>query len=443
MALPVILVDSASGSDAAASGAGPSTALSGTANASTSGTGLVVTLPSGTVLTGVSTTGSDVIFINDATAGARNFGKITATSGSGGATPTVTVADAFGLSLSGKSWAIGGKRASIGSTTSGKLFSNNGGNGDWMPGWAVEMQSGHAETLAGTLDTRRAGDTTSGGMILRGVAGAATRPVLTFSGGGNLIVPRGIYQTFRGFDIKDTSGHLGTCFVCTVSNYTTVDDVRAEDATSYPSAFANVGSVGMKFRRCRARTAGKAIVATSAPLTIEGCDLHDCGNSAIDTTGADPLGIVVEGNLIRACAGPGIVIDLGNGPSNRSIRVARNTVDGCTGASSDGIQVKGTVSDVLGNVVIEDNLCTNNARYGINFATPTDGQLAAYAPPVRNNGTYNNTSGAYNSATAGYAYNACPWASGDPGVNPSYTSGSDWTPTNTAVQVASSVAGYP
>ncbi len=174
MAFPVVKVDSTAGgaSDTACSGAGPSTALTGTAGA-TDGAGTTVTLDSGTVLTGVDTTGLHVIYLADTTAGHRRFSRITGTAGSGGATPTVTVADAYTINLTGKSWAIGGTRATVAGAVSLLLFDNNSAAGDAMPGWVVEMQSGHAETgLTATINLRRAGDTTSGPIILRGLPGA-------------------------------------------------------------------------------------------------------------------------------------------------------------------------------------------------------------------------------------------------------------------------------
>jgi hypothetical protein len=447
MPFPIILVDSATGSDTTASGAGPATALSGTTNAATDAAGLVVTLPASTVLSGVATDGSHCLFLDDSTAGARNFGKITATAGSGGATPTVTVSDAFGSSLSGKSWAIGGRRATFYGTASRKLCENNAGAGDAMPGWAIEMQSGHAETIAATVNTRRAGNTTSGAITVRGVAGAATRPVLTFSAGGNGFVPRGHYQVFRSFDVLDTNGHTLTVFNCGTLSYCSIVDLRAADPTNYPAMFVDELCQGSKVAGCKVRTGGKGIrisAVPGAPATVEGCDLR-CGNTAIDASGCDPLGLHVVGNLIHETAGVGILVDLAAQGIGRSITVSRNTVDGCTGGTSDGIQVAGGTAEAMLNLRIEDNLLTNNGRYGLNFASAsvTDGLLSADAPLIRNNNTYNNASGAYKSATAGYAYNACPWAIGDPGADPTYTSGSDWTPTNTAVRAAGSVAGYP
>src|SRR5262245_26848761 len=100
MGLPIIRFNSSTGSDTAASGAGPGdgttggSTLSGASNGSTNATGLIVTVPSAD-LTNVLTDGSHVIYLADATAGNRNFGKITAKANSGTASANVTVSDAF------------------------------------------------------------------------------------------------------------------------------------------------------------------------------------------------------------------------------------------------------------------------------------------------------------------------------------------------------------
>lgn len=444
MALPVILVDSGTGSDSAASGAGPSTALTGTA-ASTSGTGLVVTLDSGTVLTGVSTTGSDVLYLVDSTSGNRNFGKITATSGSGGGSPTVTVSDAFGVSLSGKSWAIGGKRATIAGTASKKLLDNNGSSGDAKPGWAVEMQSGHAESIGATLDVRCSGDTTGGPIELRGIAGAATRPILTVTSTNTFFVPRGSNLNFKSFDLKDNAVGGNYAFYCgPAPGPLWLEDLKAEDASKYfYTVFYNLGS-NATVLRCRVgHCADRGIVIGGGPTTVRGCQVHHCASHGI-FNGGDPTGIVVEDNLVVANGGRGVYHQLtGTSSANRYLAITRNTIDGNT---SHGLEVDYVGA---GAVTIADNLLTTNGGYGMNLSGgQSDATIAGYTPIIKNNNTGTggaaNTSGAYHSSSGTYAYNACPWATGDPGVDPSYTSGSDWTPTNTTtLKVASSVVGYP
>lgn len=198
MAFPVILLDAA-GSDTAASGAGPGTALTGSA-ASTDSGGTVVTLDGSPNLTVLAADGTEVIWLNDATTGHRNFSKITAKDNSA---KTVTVADAFTGSLSGKSWAIGGKRQTIAGSL--RLFDNNSAAGDAMPGWSVEMSSGYTETLSATLSLRRSGSQTDGPITLRGVLGAATPPVLTFSNNGIAISFSGLYQSIVDFEIRNSN----------------------------------------------------------------------------------------------------------------------------------------------------------------------------------------------------------------------------------------------
>jgi hypothetical protein len=186
MALPVILIDSATGSDTNTSGAGPGTAVTGT-NASTNGGGTVVTVDAGTDISGIATDGSAAIYLNDTTAGHRRWSKITATAGSGGATPTITVNEAFTGSLSGKSWAVGGKRASILGAASVLLLENNSSAGDAMPGWIMQMASGHAESATAGWTWRRSGDTTNGPISLVAVTGYVTRPALTITGTGTCV----------------------------------------------------------------------------------------------------------------------------------------------------------------------------------------------------------------------------------------------------------------
>lgn len=179
MAFPIILVNYNDGSDSQASGAGPQTAIYGTA-ASTSSDGVTVTLATDNPdLSGIVTDGSYVIFLYDNTAGHRNFASII---GADNTAKTITVKEAFTGNLSGKSWAIGGKRVSIGSATSRLLFNNNSAAGDAMPGWTVEMESGHVETIASVIKFYRSGTDDLGPISLIGSDDAVTMPIITVTG---------------------------------------------------------------------------------------------------------------------------------------------------------------------------------------------------------------------------------------------------------------------
>src|SRR5574343_971677 len=108
MALPNIVFNASTGSDTAASGAGPASAVTGTAAAHTNGSAsTTITLTNSPDLSGVATDGSHCLWMD--TASGRQFSKIT---GADDAANTVTVEDSFNIaSASAVNYAIGGKRA--------------------------------------------------------------------------------------------------------------------------------------------------------------------------------------------------------------------------------------------------------------------------------------------------------------------------------------------
>jgi len=425
MALPVILVNSATGSDTAASGAGPATALTGTAGA-TDVAGTTVTLDAGTDLSGVAVDGSAVIYMNNTTAGQRRFAKITGSAGSGGATPTVTVAEAFTGSLSGKTWAIGGKRASIGAASSKVLFDNNSAAGDAMPGWAVELQSGHTETIAAPLDCRRSGSNSLGPIILRGESGATSKPVLTFSNNGNGIASRGTGQTFRDFELRNSNA-------------------------SKTASIAVVGATGAQFAAIGLTIAHstnkfwKGITPANGACLVTGCEVGNCANIGIDQgdgSSAIVRGCYVHDNgshgIVSASGGTGVSTEIvGNIVTNNAGDGFRSTIGGFSstpflvtivrgntfaGNTSDGIEMTGALGTApYLHLAIVNNLITGNGGYGLNFsnASATKAALAFYDAIAQANAYYNNTSGATNPGgldAAGIGYGTITLTA-DPYVN--------------------------
>lgn len=404
MAFPTIRVLSGTGSDTAASGAGPGdgvtsgSALTGTA-ASTSGTGLVVTLDGSPDLTNVDTTGLHALYLADATAGARNFGKITAKANSGSPTAQVTVSDAFGLSLSGKSWAIGGKRATIAGTNSLKLFSNNSAAGDAMPGWAVEMQSGHSESPTTAIDLRRAGDTTSGPIVLRGAAGAATMPAIALaSDTTNFFVLRADYQQLRDFTIS-AAGRSGMASgVNLLANYAVLSGLKLAAASSYFSGAILLGS-GSRVLGCEvANVTGNGISnpnGNSLGTEIRGNYVHDNTLVGIHLGTAPYFGATVAENIIASNGHEGIYIDQARGDALGSLYVERNDVAGNgTSGSYSGINVVSSAAATAWTVVANNYLKSNSA-WGVHFssASVSVATLKGWGTQIRNNGFKTNTSG--------------------------------------------------
>lgn len=397
MALPIIVVDSATGSDSAASGAGPGdgitsgSALTGTA-ASTDGTGLVVTLDGSPDLTNVATDGSHVIYLVDATAGKRNFGKITAKDNTA---KTVTVSDAFGLSISGKSWAIGGKRASIGSTSSRLLGENNAAAGDAMPGWTIRMLSGHTETMSAAYVQRRSGDNASGPITIEGASGAATLPIVTFSNNGVGFQQRATGLLYRDFEVRNTN---------------------ATKTASY--AFQNATSGGFALSRMRCTHAtDKFYIFADATANgvcglIESCDVRNCANIGIRTYTAGLVNC-----LVASCGSDGIVLGVAGTRSpltcicNVSVYNSGNGINwsssgaaaGCWivygnvyhGNSSAGLNISSDItSTMFTGSVIANNQFTYNGTYGIAFQANWDDEFIRYSSILlAGNNLYQNTSG--------------------------------------------------
>ncbi len=397
MAYPIILVDSTNGaaSDTACSGAGPTTALTGTAGA-TDGAGTTVTLDSGTDLTNVATDGSHCLYFADTTSGHRRFTKITGKAGSGGATPTVTVNEALAISLSGKSWAIGGVRATATGAVSLLLLNNAGGNGDAMPGWAVEMQSGHTESTVGIGLTRPGGDATAGLISLRGKAGAATRPVWTCTNNTSAIALASSTFTgwsITGFKIQNSAGSKGSAYVFSMGNYPFViaDMVLGDPTNKVQGVSTRLGG-----NNCAIQLVNCLIDSTNSGLftdtnytnvTLVNCWVKNC---AAGISFGDPdirFGVLtLIGCLFTGITGYAVSVTCPR------VLVLNCTFDNNTG---DGLALSG---DAQLQCVVYNNNFTRNGGYGINADA---GFQQAWLEASNNFGTgaLANTSGAIHNVT--------------------------------------------
>lgn len=396
---PVVLFNSSTGSDTAASGAGPATALTGS-NASVAGTSTSVSITDAVDLSGVATDGSAVLWYNDTTAGHKNFSQITAVSGSSGAW-TVTVASGYTTSTGPFSWAIGGKRASI--TNSLRLVNNNGSSGDAAGSWTAQFDSGYTETLSSTLTlTVSESFTTTGGVFtFQGDPAAGTMPVLTFSNNGQAIG----FQNSSGailanLELQNSNAtKTGSTAITDAGANVTLRNIKIKDSTNY----FNVGiSVGV----------------SSNTFLIEGCEIAHCHTYGIQVTGGSSFpifnnfihdntshgiyissstakGIAIFSNIIYKNGGKGIY-DNSNFSYGYTNYVLNNTIDSNT---SDGIYLATATSGSNMGMPIVNNIISNNGGYGIHTAFTTANQAQAYAMVIEGNDFYNNTSGKYNNTS--------------------------------------------
>jgi hypothetical protein len=350
-----------------------------------------VTLDGSPDLTDVAIDGSHVLYLADSTAGVRNFSAISAKDNSA---KTVTVSNAFGLSQSGLSWAIGGKRASIGSTTSRKLIENNSAAGDAMPGWVIEMESGHTETLAATLTFRRAGSLTGGPIILRGTAGAATLPVLTFSNNGSAFVIGVTAWQLRDFEMRNSNvtKTLSIAIVQGAAQSLLIERLKIAHSTNkfWKGYQGNNNAAAVRIIGCEiGHTANIGIeMAVLLHAVIVDNYIHDCATRGILVQAVTRSLII--GNIAARCDAANLEF---NSTSALESAVLHNTLVGST--ANSGLYFNVNVATGPLRVLVANNLFAYNASYGIDVVgtvtvTP---QFSGTMSRIINNGFFSNASG--------------------------------------------------
>lgn len=400
MALPIIVFDTSSGSDTLSSGAGPGdsytsgSALNGTTNASTDVAGTTITLPAGTDLTNVATDGSHVIWINDTTANARNFARITGKAGSGGATPTVSVTDAFATGLTNKTWAIGGMRQTL--AGSSRLLDNQGVSGgggtndaDAYGGWTLRLKSGYTETLAASLNLRaNSGNAfgSNGPLTLEGEDGYSTLPLLTFTNNdyGLKFVNYGAWYVFRNFELQNTNATKTASYAISAPYNSWFDNIVISHATNKFYRGISIGNADRAttvLTNCIVKNcADIGVYSTSWPALLVNCVVSNNGSHGvvIDSKMSGLIGCQVTGN-----GGSGVVTGLVGGTGG--VDQLGILIDRCTIAnnSSHGYYVKSTFA---GLPQVWNSSITSNGSYGIKFDEANiDYTLASFGRQYRNN----------------------------------------------------------
>jgi hypothetical protein len=419
---PVLRVHNGTGANPpSASGAGPGdgttsgSALTGT-NASYSG--FVVTLDGSPDLTPVLTTGDHVLYLGTSTG--RRFFTITAKDNTA---KTVTVSETIAGTTTGRSWAIGGKLAAISNANAAVLYASGG---DIRPGWTVQFDSGHTETFSGRWDVFGGGDLTAGPVVYQGEPGAATRPIITLSGGSADIVPRGAYTEFSGFNITGTGGPT-RCFVTVAQNVVYFDLSVTGFSTVIFDDNLGTGLIGCSVVGCRTSGGSVAIRLTDSSTAYYNHIVSPTSHG-IEVPSENLFGVSIVGNVVSGAGGDGIRVLQTRDDGLGSVTICENTVNGSTG---DGIDYTGDLVS-LANFRCYNNILSNNGGFGINFSSLTAAKVLAYGCRPRGNATFNNTSGACN--LTGVLRN------GTDGVDPGYVSAGSG---NFAIGTGLRALGYP
>lgn len=391
---PTILFNDASGSDTAASGAGPGTALFGTGaslNASTT-----VTLSADTPdLSGVATDGSACLWVD--TSSGRQFSRITAVDNTA---DTVTVATTYSVTESGRNWGIGGKRKTIDNANSRKLLT-----ADIQAGWAVTFEDDTSATISSVITTTLDGNTTDGYITIQGSAEGRVMNQTANASHFNINTVTG-YWLFKNLKFTNSNGtRTSACFVgfAPVAVWETCIFGDATNKLYRGIVMTNVAR--MRFTDCEFTTmTDQALRCLNGErIIMEGCYVHD-------NTGA---GIVLAGNITMSDCIVETNGSYGLWMTSNDIAYLCN-IQKCVFHANTS---HGIYSDdyYRGSLTIKSNNITANGGYGISMVAAQTGNQSGIDYNNFGTGGTANTSGARQNITAG---------SNDLAVDPGYSNAS-------------------
>lgn len=398
MAFPVIVYNASSGSDTAASGAGPATALTGSGAISGDGAGggtqTEIDLSADTPdLSGVATDGSDAIYLATGS-GERHLFRITAVNDT---TDIVTVDTAPDTSIdtgSAVSWAIGGKRQTLVNDTSGPDWD------DIKSGWTFQFEEGTYDVGALEIENAELGADTTEWVTWEAAPGASSMPIITKNSGTNvrLINHDSVsgYLKIAGLNLVTPSSWVGSAVVrINVSGAALwLEGCKLECTNASGGAsilqFQSAPSAGIIINNEITGYAamGAEVFGSRPAVYFEGNWIHDIEYSAGNSIGVSfsSLSSFTSSrfcrNIVSGMEGDGINAQ---GQSSSSLFIIEgNTVYGNGG---DGIEVLGTVTE--SPFIVRNNIMVSNGGYGLNVssATAQGNTFADY------NAFYNNTSG--------------------------------------------------
>ena len=380
-----ILFNNSTGSDTTASGLGSANVYG--SGASTTGSSAVVT---GIDTTGVSA--GDLLWVQSSSG--RQFSIIATVDSS----TQVTCDDVFANTESGRTWAIGGKRATWGDASSLSVFSGA------KPGWVIETETDQSVSSAIHIPTTVIGDPLNQ-VVIKG-SDASSKKVITQTNNNYLFICSGQYITYRDMELRYSHGTKNrSAFIFGQNRTRSVVNVDATHPTDYFQMFATRGgqAPSVAFVNCQIENLDYGISFSDGSVSVVECLISNITNDGIGhVVNADDFNLI--NSIVTGCGSDGVRCD-------RAARMCfgnifhNNGGDGFNGGSATSASV------------IMDNLFTDNAGFGLVLSTAAPHQLAD------RNAFYNNTSGDRSNVAAGandITLNADPFvdaANGDFNLN--------------------------
>lgn len=379
---PTLSFNSSTGSDTAASGAGPGTAVTGTTNAVTNST--TVTFAGAPDLSGVAQDGTAVLWIS-------GVGFVRISTVDNGAKSCV-VETAVTCS-SGTSFAIGGKRATFDNTESRRLFAATssptavGASGRWT----LQLEDDQATTSTITCAF------TAGTNWLTIQSDGSTRRTISCNASGAAIFTCNTANRIRYKKINFRHTHAtvkGYAFTHSSTTQIELRDGICGDSggTNCPSGLSTrTGGGGIltmydfSVLRC-----GSVGINGTHNVYMHGCEVSRCGGAGV-SIGAGEL--TAYGSIISHNGGDGI------NSSNAGGAATPIQLLGCTihGNSGDGVEF--SAANVVNHSVVNCSI-TANTGWGLNCSGSTPHSvLCEYNNFGNASDSTNNGSGTANNLT--------------------------------------------
>lgn len=365
-----IKFNNSTGHDTQSSGLGPAVAVYGSGASTTAGSATV---------TGINTTGvsvGDLLWVQSSSG--RQFSIIASINVNG---TEVTCDDTFANTESGRTWAIGGKRATL--DGSSQIWA------DAQDGWETNFEyTGSNYTTASTITLRRY-------VILKGVG--ASRPIIEQTNNvASFTAAVGVSHYFINLQFINsnstkTISYFFNCADQGPNAYLLDCYVGSSDSSKSFTRFIHKGgltSVGITARNTVFDGAADRGMYNFGQLhlALYDCVIKNCGSHGYNSSHNGQTINFFNTQIINN-NGDGIRFNyISMSPANRLVNciINNNTGNGlnATGASAAG-------------PVLYNNIVSNNGGYGITLnSVPATEMLIQ-----RNNAFYNNTSGSTNNIT--------------------------------------------
>lgn len=302
--------------------------LSGTANATVSGS--VVTLGGSPDLTNVQTSGASqsTIYLAQATNANRKIFWITAKDN---VAKTVTV-DTAPTGVTGSDWAIGGRMVWTPANVEAGL----------RAGDIVQFNNSPASSAATLYTHRIAGNNSAGFITLRGKSGV--RPVLTHTSTSNVITTNAIAGLWvENLEIVQ-QGASGQAVAIT-SGPTVFYNVKVSDAGA---TGINVTGGHASIIDCEVSGVADGIAVSTQNAFVIGNYIHDCTSNGVLITSTTTR-VQVLNNIIESNSGRGIYVNAAAAANAAMCIIAHNTV---YGNGNSGLEVSDAdiITAVFGNI---------------------------------------------------------------------------------------------